>query len=79
MESSGRAHQLIQKISRKRIDPPPVRAGVDVPTLIDNTFLAFNAGRLGEACRQFARKMLADDVNVGQTLSGAQTPSGLGK
>jgi deoxyhypusine synthase len=79
MQSSGHAHQLIQKISRKRIDPPPVRAGVDLPTLIDDAFLAYNAGRLGEACRLYAKKMLADDATVGLTLSGALTPAGLGK
>src|SRR5262249_38875232 len=36
------------------------------------------AGRLREACQIFSRKMLADDVTVGLSLSGALTPAGLG-
>src|SRR5262249_28395550 len=36
------------------------------------------AGRLREACRLYATKMLADDALVGLSLSGALTPAGLG-
>src|SRR4029077_12026772 len=35
-------------------------------------------GRVREACRLFASKMLADDTTVGLSLSGALTPAGLG-
>src|SRR6185369_11854735 len=38
----------------------------------------YNAGRLREACRLYATKMLGDDVTVGLSLSGALTPAGLG-
>src|SRR6185369_10619983 len=38
----------------------------------------YNAGRLREACRLYATKMLADDTTVGLSLSGALTPAGLG-
>jgi len=41
-------------------------------------FLSYNAGRLREACRLFATKMLTEDVVVGLSLSGALTPAGLG-
>jgi len=46
--------------------------------LVDETFLAYNAARLREACQLFTRKMLADDVTVGFSLTGAMTPAGLG-
>jgi deoxyhypusine synthase len=49
-----------------------------VVELIDNAFLAYNAARLREACRLFTEKMLAPDVTVGVSLTGALTPAGLG-
>jgi deoxyhypusine synthase len=42
------------------------------------TFLAYNAGRLREAARLLAEKMLRDEGTVGISLSGALTPAGLG-
>src|SRR3989442_6916960 len=61
-----------------RIDPRPITGRETVSELIDNAFLAYNAGRLGEACRLFTERMLADDVTVGMSLTGAMTPAGLG-
>src|SRR5690349_10098397 len=51
-----------------------------VRTLIDDGFQAFNAARLGEACRIFTDKMLArqHDTTIGLTIAGALTPAGLG-
>ena len=51
-----------------------------VRTLIDEGFQAFNAARLGEACRIFGDKMLArtHDTTIGLTVAGALTPAGLG-
>jgi deoxyhypusine synthase len=51
-----------------------------IRTLIDEGFQAFNAARLGEACRIFANKMLApaNNTTIGLTLAGAMTPAGLG-
>ena len=51
-----------------------------VRTLIDEGFQAFNAARLGEACRIFSDKMLAkqNDTTIALTLAGAMTPAGLG-
>jgi deoxyhypusine synthase len=46
--------------------------------MVDRFFLAYNAGRLGEACQLIARKVLRPNVTVGLTLSGALTPTGLG-
>jgi deoxyhypusine synthase len=68
----------LHRISHRRIDPPALRGGVSVVQAIDEAFLSYNAGRLREACRLFATKMLADDTTVGLSLSGALTPAGLG-
>lgn len=61
-----------------RIAPPRITGNMTVPELIDNAFLAYNAGRLQEGCRLFTERMLDDDVTVGVTLTGALTPAGLG-
>ena len=62
----------------RRIDPRPIAADTGLVELIDETFLAYNAARLREACRLFALKMLEPDVTVGVSLTGALTPAGLG-
>jgi deoxyhypusine synthase len=71
-------HAYLHRISHKRIDPAPVTGQTTVGALIDDAFLSYNAGRLREACRLLATKMLADDVTLGLSLSGALTPAGLG-
>ncbi|HSL68971.1 MAG TPA: deoxyhypusine synthase [Longimicrobiales bacterium] len=65
-------------LSGQRIAPRPIAANTSVADLIEGTFLAYNAGRLKEGCRLFTEKMLADDVTIGVTLTGALTPAGLG-
>src|SRR5947208_10247073 len=61
-----------------RIDPRPITGRETVPELVDNAFLAYNAGRLAEGCRLFSEHMLEDDVTVGMSVTGAMTPAGLG-
>jgi deoxyhypusine synthase len=61
-----------------RIDPQGITGRETVADLIDNAFLAYNAGRLAEACRLYTDRMLAADVTVGMSLTGAMTPAGLG-
>ncbi len=61
-----------------KIDPRPVDPSISISELIDQTFLAYNAGRLREAAQLFTRKMLEPDVTLGVSLSGALTPAGLG-
>ncbi len=65
-------------LSGPRIRPRPMRAGMSISELIRETFLAYNAARLREACRLLAEKMMRDNVTVGLSLSGALTPAGLG-
>ncbi len=63
----------------KRIQPPPIEAGKSVTRLVDEHFLAYNAGRLREAAGLLAKKMLADESTVvGLSLTGAMTPAGIG-
>jgi deoxyhypusine synthase len=65
-------------LDRPRIDPKPIDATLSLTELVDRTFLSYNGARLREACQLFARKMLADDVVVGCSISGALTPAGMG-
>src|SRR5438876_7537946 len=74
----GPTSHLLQQISQKRIEPLPLTGQTPLTKVLDEAFLSYNAGRLREACRLFAGKMLADDALVGLSLSGALTPAGLG-
>jgi deoxyhypusine synthase len=78
MKADGHKHDYLRRISHKRIDPPAITAQSSLIEVIEETFLSYNAGRLSEACRLYAAKMLADDTVVGLSLSGALTPAGLG-
>ena len=66
-------------LSGRRIFPQPLTGGESVESLITDTFTAYNAGRLREAARLYAEKMLQEDVTVGLALSGALTPAGFGR
>jgi deoxyhypusine synthase len=50
-----------------KILPPPIAKGIGAVDLVENHFLAYNAGRLRESAR-----------TVGLSLSGALVPAGLG-
>jgi len=62
----------------RAIAQKPIGANVSVTTLVDRYFQAYNAGRLGEAAKLYAEKMLENDVTVGVSITGALTPAGLG-
>src|SRR2546427_1567346 len=62
----------------QRIEPPAIDGNISIVDLIDKTFNAYNAARFREACHLFSERMLADDVTVGMSMSGAMTPAGLG-
>src|SRR5213593_4117749 len=61
-----------------RIDPSPVTATTTLTELVDGALLAYNGARLREAVQLFTRQLLADDVTIGLSISGALTPAGLG-
>ncbi len=65
-------------LSGRRILPKPITGREALPELVEKTFLAYNAGRLAEACRLFTEKMLRANVTVAMSLAGALTPAGLG-
>jgi deoxyhypusine synthase len=70
---------MYKYLSGPRIYPDPITGKEKLTTIIEKTFLAYNAARIREACRLFTEKMLKRDVYVGLSLAGALTPAGLGK
>ena len=66
-------------LSGNRINPAPITGGVSAADLLDQAYLAYNAGRLQKAARLMVEKMLAPDCVVGLSLTGALTPAGLGR
>jgi deoxyhypusine synthase len=62
----------------RRINPTAIASDTTLADLVDDSFLAYNAARLREACQLFTRKMLEPEVTVGLSLTGALTPAGLG-
>jgi deoxyhypusine synthase len=67
-----------QYLRGRRINPQALTGKESAADLIDNTFFAYNAGRLREGCLLFTQRMLEHDVTVGMSLTGAMTPAGLG-
>lgn len=78
MKKHQAQQKFLHKISHKRIDPPALAGNTSLTQIVEEAFLSYNAGRIREACRLFTSKMLADNVTVGLSLSGALTPAGLG-
>jgi deoxyhypusine synthase len=62
----------------RKIDPAPITTRTTINQLVDESFLAYNAARLREACQLFTRKILEPEVTVGLSITGALTPAGLG-
>jgi deoxyhypusine synthase len=62
-----------------RLNPLGIGKNISAADLVDQTFLAYNGGRLREAARLLTEKMLPDDGFIGLSLTGALTPAGLGK
>jgi deoxyhypusine synthase len=63
-----------------RIVPRRIQPDMTVADLIDGAFQAYNAGRLNEAARLYAERMLDPelDVTICLTIAGAMTPAGVG-
>ena len=62
-----------------RLNPLGVGKDISAADLIDQSFLAYNGGRLREAAKLLTDKMLPKNGYVGMSLTGALTPAGLGK
>jgi len=77
---SDSKHSFSKKFAAcPRLNPPGVGKDISAADLIDQTFLAYNGGRLRQAARLLVEKMLSDDGYVDMSLTGALTPAGLGK
>lgn len=61
-----------------RINPPAITGKESAADLVDQAFLAYNGARLREGARLLVERMLADDVTVALSVTGALTPAGLG-
>src|SRR5207237_29703 len=80
-ERAGERHVAADRsrfLRGESISPAGITGNESVADLIDNSFLAYNAARLREACQLFTKKILESDVTIGMTLTGALTPAGLG-
>jgi deoxyhypusine synthase len=64
----------------QRIVPARLTPDMTVADLIDGAFQAYNAGRVNEAARLYATRMLdpEQDVTICLTVAGAMTPAGVG-
>jgi deoxyhypusine synthase len=62
-----------------RLNPLGIGKNISAADLIDQTFLAYNGGRLREAAKLLTDKMLPNNGFIGMSLTGALTPAGLGK
>lgn len=67
-------------LAGQRIVPARLRPDISVADLIDGAFQAYNAGRINEAARLYATRMLdpQQDVTICLTVAGAMTPAGVG-
>ena len=64
----------------ERIVPRRITPDTSAADLLDESFQAYNAGRISEAARLYARRMLDpdQDVTICLTIAGAMTPAGVG-
>ena len=62
-----------------RLNPLGIGKNISAADLVDQTFLAYNGGRLREAAKLLTEKMLPKNGFIGMSLTGALTPAGLGK
>jgi deoxyhypusine synthase len=67
-------------LTGERILPRRIEPEMTVADLVDGAFQAYNAGRLNEAARLYANRMLDpdQDVTICLTIAGAMTPAGVG-
>src|ERR1041384_411351 len=62
-----------------RLNPLGIGNNISAADLVDEVLLAYNGGRIREAAKLLAEKMLPRDGFIGMSLTGALTPAGLGK
>jgi deoxyhypusine synthase len=74
------APSAAEYLGGERIVPRRIPPDISAADLIDEAFQAYNAGRINEAARLYARRMLdpEQDVTICLTIAGAMTPAGVG-
>jgi deoxyhypusine synthase len=79
-EDESSTLQAEDYLSGERILPRRIEPEMTVADLVDGAFQAYNAGRLNEAARLYANRMLdpEQDVTICLTIAGAMTPAGVG-
>jgi len=63
----------------KRINPPRMSKDTGITQLVDQYFTAYNSARLRESAQLLVSILSQEDVYLGLSLSGALTPTGMGK
>jgi deoxyhypusine synthase len=79
-DDDATAPQAEDYLSGERILPRRIEPEMTAADLIEGAFQAYNAGRLNEAARLYANRMLdpEQDVTICLTIAGAMTPAGVG-
>ena len=72
------AKNLSKYLCGKRILPQGISKDNSLSSIIENSMLAYNAGRIREACHLLQERYSQKDVTIGVSLAGALTPAGLG-
>ncbi len=80
VQAGADAPSAEQYLSGQRIVPARLTPDMSVADLIDAGFQAYNAGRINEAARLYATRMLdpEQDTTICLTVAGAMTPAGVG-
>jgi deoxyhypusine synthase len=78
--AAGKETSSGKYLSGERIVPRSLSPEMTVADLIDSSFQAYNAGRISDAARLYAKRMLdlEQDVTICLTMAGAMTPAGVG-
>jgi deoxyhypusine synthase len=78
--AAGKGTSSGEYLSGERIVPRSLSPQMTVADLIDSSFQAYNAGRISDAARLYAERMLdlEQDVTICLTMAGAMTPAGVG-
>jgi deoxyhypusine synthase len=79
-EARPNGQETGEYLTGERIVPRRLTPDISAADLIDGSFQAYNAGRINEAARLYANRMLdpEQDVTICLTIAGAMTPAGVG-
>jgi deoxyhypusine synthase len=61
------------------LKPEPLKKGMSVDQVIENSMFSFNAGTFRKAWELFVMHMVKKNVRIGVSLAGALVPAGIGR